>query len=376
MSRRLGMQQVLDRFLPHYRQHHGLNTQQLKVCSSIRVCRTAALGGQMVRCEHCGFEQARYHSCRNRHCPQCQSRATQQWCERQLQHVLSVDYFHLVFTLPHELNAWVQWHAQEIYTLLFRCTWETLKCFAADPKRLNGELGMTVVLHSWGQNLSRHVHLHCLVPGGAFNATTGQWHSARSTYLFPVRALSRVFRATLVSALRQAYKNHQLNNLSPEHVDLTLNRLMAKDWVVYNKPTLHHAQTVVKYLSRYTHKIAISNQRIQAMDDEQVRFHWHDYRDHKDKLLTLSGEEFIRRFLMHVLPKGFMRIRHYGFLANRCRQAKLNLIRQAIQQLKVEKTKETKRLPVAPTAQCPCPKCRKGTLRVQYEILPQRLAGG
>lgn len=373
MSRHLGLQQVLNQFMPHYRQRHRLSAQQGKVCAAIGVCRTEVLGGQRVRCERCGFEQARYHSCRNRHCPQCQSRATQHWCDKQLQQVLSVDYFHVVFTLPHALNAWVHWHPEVIYRLLFQCVWQTLKRFGADPKRLNGDLGMTAVLHSWGQNLSRHVHLHCLIPGGAFDKASGQWHCAKSTYLFPVKALSRVFRGTMVSALRHACQTDQLFHLSPVEVDLTLDQLMAKDWVVYSKPTLHHAQTVVKYLSRYAYKIAISDQRIQAMDPTHVTFGWHDYRDSKNKPLCLSGEEFIRRFLLHVLPQGFTRIRHYGFLANRCRETQLTLIRHALKHPELEKRTSK---PAQTGFTCPCPKCHKGELRVQYEIAPLRLTGG
>jgi hypothetical protein len=202
----LHIQAVFDRFLPAYRQHHGLSAPQRNASHAILACRTEALGGQWVHCTHCDFEQTRYHSCRNRHCPQCQQQATQQWCEKQMQQVLPVNYFHLVFTLPHELNGWVGLYPQVIYQLLFQCAWETLKTFGADPKRLGGEMGMTAVLHSWGQNLLRHVHLHCLVPGGALSDDQQHWHWAKSTYLFPVRALTRVFRGKMVSALRQAHQ--------------------------------------------------------------------------------------------------------------------------------------------------------------------------
>jgi len=374
MSATLGLQQVMNQFLPAYRQHHRLSMQQTNVMAAIRACRTDALGGQVVHCDHCGFSQLRYHSCRNRHCPQCQQHATLQWCNKQLQDVLPVDYFHLVFTLPHELNGWVQLHPEVIYRVLFHTAWSTLKAFGADKKRLHGELGMTGVLHSWGQNLSQHVHLHCLLPGGAFGQDDEQWHFAKSNYLFPVKALSRVFRGKMVSGLRRAWQAGELFRVTRDDVNAILNRLMAKDWCVYSKATLHRAQTVVKYLSQYTHKIAISNERLLGMDDDKVAFRMHDYRDGKDKSLSLPGHEFVRRILLHVLPKGLMRIRHYGFLANRSRQQKLPLIRHYLQQPTPEPCptpQEHETRSVSKT--CRCPKCHQDTLRVCYEIAPIRL---
>jgi predicted Zn-ribbon and HTH transcriptional regulator len=375
MNAPLHLQQIVGHFLPTYQQHHRLSAQQYKVSSAISACRTAALGGQFVQCEHCGFEQRRYHSCRNRHCPQCQQRATEQWCERQLQRVLPVDYFHLVFTLPHELNPWVRRYPQVLYALVFQCAWATLKTLGADPKRLNGELGMTAVLHTWGQNLSQHVHLHCLIPGGALSHDHTQWHPAKSTYLFPVKVLSRLYRGKLVSALREAHRQRRLPSLTEDTVTATLDALMAKDWVVYSKATLHHATTVVKYLSRYTYKIAISEQRLIALDDTHVTFRWYDYRDSQNKCLRLRGEEFIRRFLQHVLPGGFMRIRHYGFLANRCREHKLHRIRQCLIS-STSRSAPTRAASTPSWVKDRCPTCRAGTLHVRYEIAPKRRTGG
>lgn len=377
MSTAVGMQQVMDRFFIPYRQQHRLSPQQRKVVGAIQACRTEALGGQVVQCDPCGFEQVRYHSCRNRHCPQCQQQATQQWCEQQLQHVLPVDYFHLVFTLPHELNGWVQLHPEVLYRVLFHAVWSTLKAFGADKKRLNGQMGMTAVLHSWGQNLGQHVHLHCLIPGGALSYDHRQWHPAKSTYLFPVKALSRVYRAKMVSGLRRAWQENQLSRVTGDNVDTLLNRLMGKAWEVYSKATLQHANTVVKYLSRYTHKIAISDQRLLAMDEQQVAFRWHDYRDGSDNPLSLPGEEFIRRFLLHVLPKGLMRIRHYGFLANRCRKERLEQIRHHVQRpLQEPRPLAADKKTVPPTTACRCPKCHQNTLRVCGEIAPKRFREG
>jgi hypothetical protein len=377
MKAHLHLQQVFERFMPAYRQHHRLTPQQGKVSTAISACRTEALGGQLVHCDHCGFEQRRYHSCRNRHCPQCQQQATAQWCDKQWQQVLPVDYFHLVFTLPHELNAWVKQHPGVMYALLFQSVWATLNTLGADPKRLNGRMGMTAILHTWGQNLFQHVHLHCLVPGGALSENGQHWQAAKSTYLFPVKVMSRLFRGKMASALRHAYRGGQLPRLTGEAINATLDTLMAKDWVVYSKATLRHATTVVKYLSRYTHKIALSEQRLVDMDDTHVTFRWHDYRDGQDKHLPLEGEEFLRRFLQHVLPKGFMRIRHYGFLANCCRTQKCQQIYQCLQapaQQSQPQVGVTTALPSWQTG-C-CPSCRVGTLHVCDEFAPRRLTGG
>lgn len=238
-------------------------------------------------------------------------------------------------------------------------------------------MGMTAILHSGGQNLFRHVHLHCVLPGGALSLDHGQWRPAKSTYLFPVKALSRVFRAKMVSGLRRAWQNEQLSRVTRDDVDAVLNELMRKEWVVYSKATLHHAQTVVKYLSRYTHKIAISNQRLLAMDDKHVVFGWHDYRDGKNKSMQLRGEEFIRRFLLHVLPNGLMRIRHYGFLANRCRAGKLKRIRQCLVSCVTKTDLTTRATRTAPfTKDKRCPTCHQYTLRVCYEVAPIRLTKG
>jgi len=203
MNRKNDLQQVLHQFLPGYCEKHTLSPRQAEICTHIRACRTEALGGVQLHCDHCDYEQPWYCACRDRHCPKCQWRATEAWCDKQCQSVLPVTYYHLVFTLPHDLNPWVQLHPEVIYHLLFKAVWATLKAFGADPKRLGGQLGMTAVLHTWGQQLWRHVHLHCLIPGGALDEA-GQWHAARSNYLFPDRALSRHFRGRMASEQRKA----------------------------------------------------------------------------------------------------------------------------------------------------------------------------
>jgi len=316
------------------------------------------LGGIAYQCDHCHGQFPWYHGCRDRHCPQCQARASRRWSQRQQQDILPVTYHHLVFTLPHELNGWVQLHPEVIYQLLFQVVWYTLKTFAADPKRLDGRLGMTAVLHTWGQNLSQHVHLHCLIPGGALSKNN-KWHAACSTYLFPVRALSRHFRGKMVSALRESATAGQLNRITrADEIDSLLDRLMQKSWVVYSKHCLQRSQSIVEYLARYSHRIAISDQRIVGLENDQVYFRYKDYRNNRSSIMNLHCDEFIRRFLMHVLPKGLMRIRHYGLLANRCRKSSLEILRkilaQAVKTIEEHITEEPKAYP--------CPKCHKGHL--------------
>lgn len=368
MSESVTLQRILDRFADDSR----LDPRRRQVCRHLQSCRTAAMGGLQLRCDQCDSAQRWYHSCRDRHCPQCQGRATHRWAERQHDHLLPVRYYHLVFTLPHELNGWVHLHPEVIYRLLFEATWATLKAFGRDPRRLGGELGMSAVLHTWGQNLTRHVHLHCLVPGGALDEQ-GQWRASRGNYLFPVRALSRHFRGRMVSALRRAARRGHLHRVTRSgEVDAVLDTLMAKDWVVYTKDCLDHTVTVVDYLARYTHRIAITNARLLKVDDEQVTFRVKDYRDgDRHKSLTLDGTVFVQRFLLHVLPKGLMRIRHYGFLANRGRREKLARIRRALAAPPPEPTSDTTDTAIRAY---PCPRCRRGTLRVIGLLAPRPTA--
>ena len=358
MNKRATIQLLLQQHFDDYASSHALDGHRLKVCRHLVNCHTPALGGVQYQCDHCHIQIPRYHSCRDRHCPQCQGRASRRWSERQQQDVLPVTYYHLVFTLPRELNGLVQLHPEAIYRLLFQVAWTTLKAFAADPKRLGGKLGMTAVLHTWGQNLSQHVHLHCLVPGGALTENQER-HAAGSTYLFPVRALSRHFRGKMVSSLRQCATAGQLNRITrADEIDKMLDQLMKKDWVVYSKPCINRTETVIRYLARYSHKIAITDQRILGMADDQVCFRYKDYRDGQSKTMKLHYDEFIRRFLMHVLPHGFMRIRHYGLLANRCRKASLLLIRSILAQ--PAKTEEKQNEDEA--GDYPCPRCHQGHL--------------
>lgn len=365
------LQTLMHTELERYRQKHGMSSRQRQVCERIKCCRTPAMGGRQLACSECDFSAPQYHSCRDRHCPKCQRAASKQWCERQRENLLPVTYHHLVFTLPSSLNHWVSLYPDLIYHQLFQCAWNTLKTMGADPKRLNGQIGLTAVLHTWGENLSRHVHLHCLVPGGALGRDD-QWNSARGNYLFPVRALSRQYRGRMVSALRRASAEGLMHVTSANEVNLQLDVLMEKEWVVYSKPCPAKTRTVVDYLGRYSHRVAISDQRIRSIDNGQVCFSTKDYRANGTRRDTiLSTDEFIRRYLLHVLPKGLMRIRHYGFLANRCRKKKLMYLRKAIAGCVVA---ETSKESADPLAKPMCPLCKQGQLQSLYDLLPKRLS--
>ena len=371
MTKSITLQSLFQQHLDDYSQSHKLDANRLKVCNHLTSCHTPALGGLAYECDHCEREIPQYHSCRDRHCPQCQQRATRQWRDKQQQSTLPVSYYHLVFTLPHELNGWVQLHPEVIYALLFKVVWKTLKAFGADKKRLNGKLGMTAVLHTWGQDLGQHVHLHCLVPGGVLT-DDNHWHSANSNYLFPVKALSRHYRGSLVSTLRHCATEGKLSRVTNDNeVDKVLNALMQKDWVVYSKRCLNRTDSIIGYLARYTHRIAISNQRMIDMSNDQVRFSYKDYRDNQQKIMALQISEFIRRFLMHVLPKGLMRIRHYGILANRCRKTSLKIIRKILAAPSSEKPQDASN----ETATYPCPKCKRGKLIFKHKITPANTWG-
>jgi hypothetical protein len=363
---------ILDRFLPALKQTRRISPDQAATCQNILNCHTAVLGGLDYAGNDCGSHYPRYHSCRHRHCPQCQQAASQRWVEARQNDVLPVAYYHLVFTLPHDLNGWVQCHPDVIYHRLFRCVWACLDDYSQCNRQLQGKLGMTAVLHTWGQSLNQHVHLHCLIPGGAIDAKGG-FVTTRRDFLYPQRVLAKLFRGKMVSALRQDFNAGKLHRIAPEQVDAVLDQLMRTDWVIHTKPHLRQADTVLRYLARYTHRTAISLSRIESVDQTSVRFRWQDYRDDQSKTMTLPGEEFLRRFLLHVLPKGLMRIRHYGYLANRVRVKQLNHIRQ---RLATNSGSDT--LPDKPESigneyrKERCPKCKSGYLHLVGEILSAR----
>jgi Putative transposase/Transposase zinc-binding domain len=310
-----------------------------KVLSAIERCRTAALGGHRDRCSRCGYQTAiSYNSCRNRHCPKCQTNARDKWLAARQRELLAVPYVHVVFTLPHELAPMALHNKKILYALLFRASAATLLEIAADPKHLGAEIGFLSVLHTWGQNLLLHPHVHCVIPAGGLSPDHAQWIHPRYSFFLPVKVLSRVFRGKFVSGLKQAFQNGDLSLTGalqplrkPETFHSFLRTLFHQDWVVYAKPPFGGPEHVLQYLARYTHRVAISNHRLVAFRDGKVTFRWKDYaHGNKGRLMTLSAEEFLRRFLLHVLPRAFVRIRFFGLLANRRRAALLPLCRTLI----------------------------------------------
>jgi hypothetical protein len=324
-----------------------------------------------------------YSSCRNRHCPKCQTLAGTRWVERQCADLLDIDYWHLVFTLPHELNPLAQSHPRLLYNLLFQAASRTLIEFGRNPRWLGGELGITMVLHTWGQNLSQHIHVHCVVTGGALSPDRQRWIPARKGFLFPTKALSRVFRGKYLEALARAHRAGELRIADAPHrglddphaFDCLLTRLRTHDWVVYAKPPFAGASKVLTYLGRYTHRVAISNHRLVDFDGEQVRFRWRDYAHaNKQKIMSLTGDEFVRRFLLHTLPRGLARIRHFGLLANRFRHDKLSLCRTLLDQPKPEppeaESADVMMLRLTGVDITRCPRCENGRLRRTAIISP------
>ena len=298
----------------------------------------------------------------------CKQVATDDWLKKQQDNLLPVPYYHTVFTLPHEFNAWVRLHPKVMYNLIFTCIWQTLKAFSQQHRKLKGQLGVTCVLHTWGQNLSQHVHMHCLIPGLTLSDDQKQIELAKGKYLYPHKALQRKYRGKFVSLVRQAYQAGELFRIKqPQEVKKVLDQVMKKKWVIYIKPYLENPQTILQYLSRYTYKIAISNQRIISVNQQEVTFSYTDYADNdKHKVMKLEGVEFLRRFLQHVLPKGFMRIRHYGFLANSIRKKRLDSIRHLVGDLQGEKIKITpeKQKNVLIKEPSLCPKCQQGEMHI------------
>jgi len=321
-----------------YRRTHALPRNQRRVMRAIEVCRTAALGGHIEQCDHCSHTRIAYNSCRNRHCPKCQNTERARWLENRKAELLPVEYFHVVFTVPEEIARIAYYNQREVYGILLRTVSETLLTIARDPKHLGAEIGFFSILHTWGQNLLHHPHVHCVVPGGGLSPDHSRWIPCRPGFFLPVRVLSRLFRRLFCDALQAAFAKGKLQFFGqleplrePPHFAAYLEPLRKNEWVVYAKPPLGGPSRVLEYLGRYTHRVAISNQRLLAVDDDTVTFQWKDYRDHdrhKSRRMTLGADEFIRRFLIHTLPDRFQRIRHCGFLANRHRKDRLDLCRR------------------------------------------------
>jgi len=386
---RLEVADVFRRYGEAYRQQHAgsLSHAQLRVMSAIERCRTAALGGHIEQCDQCQFQRIAYNSCRDRHCPKCQSLARAQWIEDRQAELLDTQYFHVVFTLPEEIAAIAYQNKEVVYDILFRATSETLRTIAADPKHLGAEIGFFAVLHSWGQNLIFHPHLHCVVPGGGLSPDGQRWIACRRRFFLPVRVLSCRFRRLFVESLEKAFDAGQLQFFSAleELRDRTafrrlLGRVRSRKWVVYAKKPFAGPQQVLDYVGRYTHRVAISNNRILNVEGGQVSFRYKDYHDGgQQKTLTLSADEFIRRFLLHVLPEGFHRIRYYGFLGNRYRKEKLQHCRHLLGMILLQPGSSTevaeldyrdRYQALTGSSLWECPACHRGRMIVIAEIPP------
>ena len=365
-----------------YQRAHPLCRAQRRALRAIASCRTAALGGHRAVCTACGAERITYNSCRNRHCPKCQRVATERWLDARRREVLPIPYFHVVFTLPHTLNPLAQSHPRLIYQLLFQAAASTLTRFGRDPRQLGGDLGGTAVLHTWGQTLTQHVHVHCVVTGGALAPGGTRWIPARPGFLFAVRALAKVFRGRYLAGLRRAFDRgdlHLTGGLAtlaePTAFAAWLDELCTQAWVVYCKPPFAGPEHVLAYLGRYTHRVALSNDRLVAVADGRVRFRWRDYADgDRVKLMELDIDEFLRRFLLHVVPDGFVRIRHFGLLANRRRAAALAqcrvLLRQPPPPVELPETVRDLMLRLTGVDIERCPVCQQGRLQQVERLAP------
>jgi hypothetical protein len=379
--------EVFERHGAAYRAAHPLVPVQYRALRAIAACRTEALGGHIAQCDACGAQRYAYHSCRNRHCPKCQTLAKERWLAARRAELLPVPYFHLVFTLPHALNALAQGNLRLLYNMLFESVSATLIEFGANPRWLGGEIAATLILHTWGQTLVQHLHLHCLVAAGALHAD-GHWIRSRRGFLFPVQALSQVFRGKLLATLTRAFDTSALNLAGPTATlaqararQRFFSALCEHQWVVYAKKPFGGPQQVLDYLGRYTHRVAISNNRLARIEEARVSFRYKDYaRGNRRKVLTLEAGEFIRRFLLHVLPRGFMRIRHYGLLANRAKRLKLAQARSALDQPPPPRPSQPESieafwLRVAQRDILQCPHCHAGRM-VIIASLHSQLARG
>jgi hypothetical protein len=359
-----------------YRQSNPLSCQQRKVMRHIEQCRTAALGGHVERCNACSFERIAYNSCRNRHCPKCQAMAKEQWLNDRKAELLPCGYFHLVFTLPHDLNPVILGNRKQTLTLLFSAANETLQAFSRDPQwRLEGQLGFIAVLHTWSQTLIDHFHLHCLIPGGVLAFTKDKWLPASESFLFRVESLAKEFRKRYLRKLGNAYRKDRINVPQAIAFQDMIHSLAKCQWIVYAKRPFSGPQQVLEYLGRYTHRVAISNHRILSIAHGKVAFTYRDPKRKTVKVMTLAAEEFIRRFLLHVLPKSFMKIRYFGFLAHRNKKQTIPLLRKLINpKAKLpEKIKETvvqMMLRLTGIDVTTCPECRKGRM-IKIRALPK-----
>lgn len=388
MVRNCGGVEVADIFRqygPEYRKIHPMPRNQLRAMRAIEVCRTAELGGHVDKCDHCGHLEISYNSCRNRHCPKCQFLKKEQWIEARSEDLLPIQYFHIVFTIPDELNPIVLRNQKVMYNLLFRSVSETLITLGRDPKHLGAHIGFIGVLHTWGQNLMDHPHIHCIVPGGGLSPIRHKWVSCRKKFFIHVNVLRELFKKKFLAYLKQSYEAGELAFpgaiaylQEPKIFERFRKQFYCKKWVLYSKPPFGGTEEVIRYLGRYTHRIAISNHRIINVADGRVSFRWRDYADgNKKKIMTLDAPEFIRRFLLHVLPDRFVKIRHYGLLGSRNCKNNLTLCRELLHVCKAEKDNESRTetwkellLRISGVDITKCPVCQKGRMHTTEVLQP------
>ena len=368
-----------------YRASHHIPLNHIHAMRAIERCRTAELGGHVDECDSCGRLRISYNSCRNRHCPKCQFLKKERWLEQRKEDILPVPYFHVVFTIPGKLNPLVLRNKRVLYNILFRSVSETLIELTRDPKHLGAEIGFIAILHTWGQNLMDHAHIHCIVTGGGLSLDGKRWLSCREGFFLPVKVLSRLFRGKVLDYLKKSWESEELEFpgtiaklQDPNQFAVFLSDLYNREWVVYSKPPFKNTETLLDYLGRYTHRIAIGNHRILKIKDGEVFFRWRDYADgNKKKIMKLEASEFIRRFLLHVLPEKFVKVRYYGLLANRKSQTMLHQCRKLLETVQtsnknVHETWQDFLLRVCGLDLITCPFCKKGRMVRKEIILPPR----
>jgi hypothetical protein len=370
MSSGVSLGEIVCRIGPRYEQSHRLTRPQRRALRAISLCRTPALGGHLDQCSHCGYRHMVWHSCRNRHCPRCQAEARKRWLDERKSELLPVPYFHAVFTVPDSLNAFALAGPRQFYDILFAAVRETLLVIASDPKHLGARIGALAVLHTWGQTLTLHPHIHCVIPAGGFSPDGRRWLRARrANFFLPVRVLGRYFRRRFLEMLRQTLRDDTGFRSRVEHVEDLLVRAAGKEWIVYAKRPFGGPEQVLGYLAAYTHRIAISERRIIGFDGDHARFLYKDYRDgDREKVMELKADEFLRRYLLHVLPERFVRIRYFGFLANRVRTPSLALARE---QLGETRPPAAEPEPAPDPSPPRCPQCQIGSMITVETIASQ-----
>jgi hypothetical protein len=339
MERSLEVAYIFRLYGPEYRRAHGMPLRQLRAMRAIEICRTAELGGHVDECDHCGAVRISYNSCRNRHCPKCQCLNKERWLVARKKDLLPIDYFHLVFTLPEDVRPLALRNQKSVYNLLFKAVADTIKELTEDSKHLGAEVGFIAILHTWSQTLIDHPHIHCIVTGGGLNVDgKKRWIPCKREFFLPVKVLSRLFRGKFIAHLKKAYVKGKIDlsgkmaPLKDKHAfNGLLKDLYGQEWGVYCKPPFPNAEKVMEYLGRYTHRVAVSNDRLVSLEHGRITFRYRNRNDNDTiKLMTLDAFEFIRRFLLHILPDGFMKIRHYGILSNRSRKAKMALCKKLL----------------------------------------------